>query len=117
MKLTPEQDARLCAEYGVTPGELELGGSSVTRTIYGDGRIIAKFPTIVNDDEWETGSVFVARVAQERESWARLMAASKPMVALLERALSENMQHPSNTLAADIRALLDGLKGTPNEQD
>ena len=25
MKLTPEQDARICAEYGVTPGEWGIG--------------------------------------------------------------------------------------------
>ena len=115
MKLTPEQDARLCAEYGVKRGQWIILTSSgaIPRPISPEASSIV-------------GATDVPMWAASHESEeveranARLMAASKEMVALLEIA-EERLCYMSDTVSRDIcldiSALLDGLKGGSNEED
>ena len=120
-KLTPEQDARLCAEYGVKRGQWIILTSSgaIPRPISPEASSIV-------------GATDVPMWAASHESEdveranAALMAASKEMVALLEGSLhwiNEQMRREDAMcmadhdleaelpLRSDIRALLDGLKG------
>lgn len=135
MKLTPEQDAHICAEYGVSPGEWDYDETGVncglpcTPDGCHEGHPSGEFE--LHGPAWEDVN-WPGLTPLTNEADARVMAASKPMVVLLERAekvlnfgeardvLDRGVFAGNGDLSpllADIRALLDGLKGGSNEED
>ena len=112
MKLSPKEDERISREYGLTLGEWRLN----------------EYDDVCCGHDPETGDEFLCNSVR-LEGDARLIVASKEMLALLERA--EDMTSQANGIAhvskrlgvaaaladlyADIRALLEGLKGDSHE--
>lgn len=126
MKLTPEQDARISAKYGLTPN-----WSLHEPDAYHDALTI-KIPSMWRDDG-STLAFDLVRTSNNANT--RAMAAAKHMIALLERVMARGAEyadesgvclycdshvhnpsdHSKDCVAVAVCALLDALKGVENE--
>ena len=97
--MTEEEDKRISAEYGVTPGAWHDENAGMVYSV-SHGPVAA-----IGDYDHDDAN-------------ARLMAASKEMVALLERALIKIRLTPLGVYdrtGEEIAALLERLKGGSHE--
>ena len=115
--MTPEEDKRISAEYGVTPGEWRVWDDFPDQIDTGEGGV--EIAHAVMPD----GTRAAPEVLGETHANARLMAASKELVAELQRIVAAYHDIGEGDDASlcfylaiqNTDALLERLKGGSNE--